>query len=102
MSDESEFERCRCGSEEFYRSRSRNRREKLFRILFPIYYCRCHACGWRGARLNAESWRAWRKRMATVVLPILFLVILIVTLFVTATTGVRDVFTPTPKVQKKK
>lgn len=102
MSDEAEFERCRCGSWEFYRSRSRNRREKIFRMLLPIYYCRCHTCGWRGARINRESWSDWRKRMATVVLPIIFAAILIVTLFITATSGVKDVFSPTPKVQKKK
>ena len=67
----------KCRSEEFYRSRTRNRWEKAVKAATPLLYFRCRACGWRGPRLNVESWYSWRRRFFNLYAPVLVLVLLV-------------------------
>ena len=41
-----------CDSDRVYRSRPRGARDHIVKLLLPVSYYRCHACGWRKARFR--------------------------------------------------
>jgi len=86
----------KCGSEEFYRSRTRSRLEKVIKIVAPVLYFRCRGCGFRGARVNTESWLSWRSRFLESYAPVLVLAVL-VWLLVNAAGDLPPVFRPRKK-----
>jgi len=60
-----------CGSNNFYRSRTRSAFERLIRATTAVHYYRCHDCGWRGPRLTVK----WQK-VATYIFSVLYVVFL--------------------------
>lgn len=94
-----------CGSEELYRSRTRTRGERALRLILPLHYYRCHACGWRKPLVHAGSWRDWRARIYFAVVPVLLGLLLAGGLLYLALEGTRQVQRPKPaneRLQKKR
>jgi len=44
-----------CDSNRVFRSRPRSARDHFVKILLPVSFYRCHACGWRKPRLRRMS-----------------------------------------------
>jgi predicted RNA-binding Zn-ribbon protein involved in translation (DUF1610 family) len=91
-----EFTCPKCHSEEFYRSRTRTFFEKLVKVLTPGLFFRCRACGWRGLRVNSESWLSWRARFLNRYAPVLVFAIL-VWLLINAAGDLPPIFRPRKK-----
>jgi predicted RNA-binding Zn-ribbon protein involved in translation (DUF1610 family) len=53
------------GSTNVYRSHARGVIERSARAVLPIYYFRCHDCGWRGMR-SAIKWGRFEKYAASI------------------------------------
>lgn len=66
-----------CSGENLHRSHSRPGRERLYRLLLPIYYFRCHDCGTRTARATRRALGGLlaRAALALVVLAVAWVVL---------------------------
>jgi hypothetical protein len=90
-----------CGSEDVFRSRTRSRKERIFRSIFPVHYYRCTACHWRRPVVNAQSRRDWGMRWMLKVLQILLAIALLGSFFFLAQEGARRVTEKPPATRKK-
>ena len=90
-----------CGSEDVFRSRTRSRRERVVRSIFPVHYYRCTACNWRKPIVNSQSRRDWGMRLMFKFLQILLALALLGSFFFLAQEGARKITEKPPATRKK-
>ena len=67
----------KCSGVSLRRSRSRPGRDRLYRVLLPIYYFRCTECHARMARVTPRAVLAFAGRVALVAIPFVAFFLLI-------------------------
>lgn len=70
----------KCSGGDLRRSRSRPGRDRLYRVLLPIYYFRCTQCDARMARVTPRAVVAFAGRVAVVAVPLAAFFLLIMSI----------------------